>query len=57
MSIKVKSLGLVKNEEIEINIDGYPVKIIFAENTGQDESSSTAINIRKLILDTYIDQD
>ena len=53
----MKQFAINKNEEIEINIDGYPVKIIFAENTGQDESSSTAINIRKLILDTYIDQD
>ena len=53
----MKQFAIDKNKEIEMNIDGYPVKIIFAENTGQDESSSMAINIRKLILDTYIDQD
>ena len=51
----MKQLAINKNKEIEMNIDGYPVKIIFAENTGKDENSSTAINIRKLLLDTYID--
>lgn len=43
-----------KIKEIEMNIDGYSVKIIFAEDMGQSDNNSMARHIRRLLLSFYI---